>query len=498
MDLEEIEINLPNKTKDIPDIEDYQEYFLLKKDLIFKVIVGMKKNEIFININNYMISLDLNSFISITNIYFASLKEAYEFINNNFEINNVTIKNLKIKKEIIIIMIIDSKIIEFKLIYNKEKNFNNYFFNEIRKLKSDIAKLSEENKKLVSEIDLLKKFNKNEHPKKLKVFSNLVDDSCGYVSMDNTFTVFKSIHNILFLIYSTYDKSIISYDINSQKKISEIKSNHNEFITNLKHYLDKINKRDLIMSISREENLIKIWDVYNWNCILNLRNIYNTGWTNTACLLSENNQNYIITCNRNNGGNCCPMKVFDFNGNKIKDINNSNEQTFFIDTYYDINRSNFFLLTGNEGYIKSYDYYKNNVYLKYEDPDFLSSKEIHISIVIQKSDSIIKLIVSCYDGYIRIWNFYSPKLLKKIKICDGLIHGISLWSNNYLFAGCNDHTIKLIDLKNGLIIKSFTGHDNEVITVKAITHPKYGKCLISQNWQLSKIKLWVNKNYLIK
>ena len=61
-----------------------------------------------------------------------------------------------------------------------------------------------------------------------------------------------------------------------------------------------------------------------------------------------------------------------------------------------------------------------------------------------------------------------------------------------MFVGCSDKTIKLIELNNGLIIKSLKNHDNSVITVKKIIHPKYGECLVSQNSGKSKIKLWKN------
>ena len=107
------------------------------------------------------------------------------------------------------------------------------------------------------------------------------------------------------------------------------------------------------------------------------------------------------------------------------------------------------------------------------------------------------MIESSSDGIIRIWNFHSGLLLKKIIINKGKLYGICLWNDNYLFAGCSDKTIKLIELNNGLIVKSLTSHDDEVITVKIINHPIFGKYLISQNLRISKIKLWVNKNNYI-
>ena len=67
-----------------------------------------------------------------------------------------------------------------------------------------------------------------------------------------------------------------------------------------------------------------------------------------------------------------------------------------------------------------------------------------------------------------------------------------LWNDNYLFVGCKDETIKLIEIKKGLIIKSLTGHNDYVLTIKKIIHPEYGECLISQNCEESEIKLWIN------
>ena len=85
-------------------------------------------------------------------------------------------------------------------------------------------------------------------------------------------------------------------------------------------------------------------------------------------------------------------------------------------------------------------------------------------------------------------------LLNRIKISDESLYGICLWNDNYLFVGCSDKTIKLIELKNKLIVKSLTSHVDRVVTVKKIVHPIYGECLVSQNWHESKIKLWANRN----
>ena len=110
------------------------------------------------------------------------------------------------------------------------------------------------------------------------------------------------------------------------------------------------------------------------------------------------------------------------------------------------------------------------------------------------NEQIIKLIESCYDGNIRIWNFHSGELIKKIKVSDDYLSGICLWNNEYLFVGCFDKTIKLIEMKKGIIVKSLKGHQNRVLTIKKINCPKYGDCLISKGWKDDQIKLWIINN----
>ena len=93
--------------------------------------------------------------------------------------------------------------------------------------------------------------------------------------------------------------------------------------------------------------------------------------------------------------------------------------------------------------------------------------------------------------------FWLGKLIKIIDINTGL-YRICLWNNDYLFVGCTDNTIELINIKKGLQIKSLRGHYREVITVKKINHPQYGECLISQNFENSRIKLWTNLSNLFQ
>ena len=151
---------------------------------------------------------------------------------------------------------------------------------------------------------------------------------------------------------------IICYDLNSQKLINKIKEYHKEYISNIRHFLDINNKRDLILSSSFKDNNIKVLDLNNWSCIVDIPFVNYEGYLNSSCIINVNNLNYIISSNCNFLGDSEPIKIFDFNGYKIGEINYSNEQTFFIDTYNDNINKKVLILTGNINHVKSYDFQK--------------------------------------------------------------------------------------------------------------------------------------------
>ena len=501
------------------NIIDYEEYYLIKENNAYKFIIYKTKSDIIIKCNNYEIELNNNNFSMINNIKLIlnSINDIYDFIINLFKENKVIIKNIINNKIIILLLKIyndyKEKNIEILLVYNKEyksnykdiiinelnNNFTNLKYeifklkNEINILKNELIKLKNSNNKFKTKNLLISKENKNNsNPQDIQFFKDLTKDSFNDdFSFDNTFSLFKSINDIIFLIYSNKDKSIISYDLINEKKINKIKNAHNMTITNFRHYLDTLFRRDLILSISTDDNNIKLWNINDFQCLINIKNINQKGFLFSACLLKENNNSYILSSN-SNLNDCESIKVFNFKGNKINEINDSKNSTYFIDTYYDYRLSKNYIVTGNIGCVKSYDYSRNKLYHKYCDNN---NKLEHHSIIINNSEIVmIKLIESSVDGNIRIWNFHSGELLNKLKVCDTYLNGICIWNNDYIFVGCSDKSIKLIKLKKLIIVKYLNGHNKTVSTIKKINHPQYGDCLISQGYD-NQIKLWINKNY---
>ena len=437
--------------------EKINQYILFKDNEPHKILIFKRQNQIIFESRQYKLNLNLEEFIKRININFKSLNDLYDFIVDLFNKNRAFIKEkskimLKIKL----------------LLFEEEININLVFNNLI--------------------------------PDEINSLINLTYDAFSYYNYDNSFIIFRGIDNILYLIYATESKTIKCYNLLDNLPIIEIKYNEDKYITNFRHFYDNNNKRDLIMSISGIKNNIKIWNFSNWECIINLNNIYKLGNIFSSCFINDNNNIYIITSNCTLFKSSYPLKIFDLQGNLIREIKKSEEKTYYIDIYFDQINYKYYIITVNKENLKSYDYEKNEFYKKYQKKKSENKKLIfddyHYNYVINVSKNITQLIESGDDGFIRIWNFHNGNLIQKIETEKNCIFSLCLWNSNYLFGASEDKTMKLIDLNAGIIIKSFNFHSNIVCSIKKIFHPKYGECLISQGYKKDQIKLWINKSLI--
>ena len=357
------------------------------------------------------------------------------------------------------------------------------------KLKNEVKELK--NTKELNE-KILNSGKEVSNPENIQFSRNLTKDAFSYYSFDNTFDLFKSIDNIIYMIYTNKNRSIISYNVLSNEIINQVKKSHNEYISNFKHYLDKINRRDLLISVSAKDNNIKLWNIKNWECLIDLKNINENGYLYSACFLNYNDKICLISTNFN-FGNPEPIKIFDLEGNKINTINSSDDIDL-IETFYDKKLCIHYIVIGINEYIKTFNYNEQKYYNKYYEEGNFGHGSIHTL----DDNYLIKIIESSFDGYIRVWNFHTAKLLNKIKICNEHLYGICIWNNKYLFVGCEDKIIRLVDLNEEKVVKDLKGHSTYIVTIKKILHPKYGDCLISVGNFYEQLKLWINKKFIDK
>ena len=336
---------------------------------------------------------------------------------------------------------------ELEMKYNMEVSKNKININKIKELKIEINNIKEN------------KILKGSHYylNELKLLSS---DAGDYKNSMNSFLIFESIYGILCLIYEVDHKKIISYDLKNDIIINNIKFfTKYIFISNFSHFSDKINKRDLIISVYNKNNIM-LWNFKNWECLLDIKNIYGSGEILSSCFLSCNNNIYIISCNYTYDISNNPIKVFDETGINIKTISNSNKSTLYIDIYYDTTLMTTFIIASQEGFFSSYDFNKNETYLIFKyDEDICYNNEyynLYCNVIINEGifsgKNNFELIGSCVDGKIRIWDFLSGHFLMTIN-CNNLnLNSICLWTSGILYAGCTDGEIKLIDLEKKIII----------------------------------------------
>ena len=328
---------------------------------------------------------------------------------------------------------------------------------------------------------------------------DIINDIYCLQDKDNVFSVFYSVHEILSLVYSTIDYSIILFDVINKIKIVEIKNAHNAYIIEFRHFLDKsdkCNKRDLILSSSFEDRNIKVWDFNNMECIFNIIP-YSKGIINSSCFLYDNNTNeiLIITSNLNNTNSLIKdsIKVFNLEEKEIKEIKDSEKEVLFLESFYDNKYNKNYIISANKSLAISYDYEENIVYQHYMDKNSVYDCS-SIIIYDDNTNNRVNLIYSTGDGFIKIWDFHLGELLNIIKINEGYIFSICLFDDKYLFSGgkyYKNEIIKKEDEKSNIKII----HLNGETTCKLIEHKIYGNCLITKSLESDgPLKLWkINK-----
>jgi hypothetical protein len=332
------------------------------------------------------------------------------------------------------------------------------------------------------------------------------------------FRTFLWLYDLILLVFiSRINYSIVSYNLIDNKKIFEI-TKTNRTLNEIKHFLDKNNKRDLVSSISMHDNNIKVWNFNNLECILNIEFRIGNFFLNlnSVCFLNNGNDIHLILSSINMPQTQL-IHIYNLRGNKIKELNNNKLQNYFVDTFYDDKFSKNYIIISTNADIRALDYNDNKIVKHYtpvnEQPVKVTSiknvelnRKLHFDdnhvftnieyskgplyIMVKKCGNITKLFAVMKENTVKIWNFHTTKLLDEINISKTIIKSICLWDEENLLIGTGGG-LKLIDLNKNKLIKNYT----DVVHIDRMdicTIPKYVKCLITENY--NGMNLWINKN----
>ena len=295
------------------------------------------------------------------------------------------------------------------------------------------------------------------------ILKNKLNDSYIEKSNNNSFALFKTIEEIIYIVYSNITSMII-FNLNENTIVTEIKNAMGDCdIRDIIHCLDESNKRDLILSLS--EHSMALWNISK------LELLFKKVKVNRASFLKHNNEIYIFTSYGLIGTDDEPYKVYDLKGNLIKKIKHNDFPTEFLYIY-----QNYIITAHYKGYINIYNYLKECLYYKLD----CSCCDIAVD---GREEDCIKLFIAF--STIKIYDFHKKILLKEINIGVNVLY---LFNNEYLF-GARGGIIILVNLKTEKekILKS---HKNRILSIKKIIHKNYGPCLISQGELIDNIKCW--------
>ena len=309
-------------------------------------------------------------------------------------------------------------------------------------------------------------------------------------TIDNSFITFASLTNQSYIIYTTKSNSINCFDFNKEKIMKSINNAHNSEILSFRYNCNKYKNKEYIVSVSIDKN-IKLWEFPTFSLIVNIERAHRNSFIFSLCILPLKNNDFILSTS---GSDLEKIRVWDFKGNKIMEINDSNERTGFIDIYQSLDNNASYIIIGNYGNIKSFIFESNELYKVYCDNS--EEKNDHTNFIIYDKDKYnIILIDSCLDGYIRLWDFHNTNLFKKIKCLnkpDVFLRNICLSENKkYLFVVCDtENSIKIIDLQIYCVITCIKVNTKELLSIKNIKHNIYGNCFLSKGVLNDNIKLW--------
>ena len=476
-----------NDPKDRMNCEDYFNHPFFEEKLYN---IDLNENKTNKNKNN---NIDLNKLKKSNSLnnkiknFFKlpskkNFKKSNSIGNTNHEQNEKYSKNLNNNKK---------KLAKSKSIGNdKPKNFFS-FLDFFRKKKKEepvfsMSGIIEGDKKNYKRYKSVKpktnifngKYNKNEEifnssPEKIDFFKKL-NVKCFSFDIYNQFCVLSSKNKCL-LVYK--NKKNLEYIDLKKNSISEIISVYDDNIITIRYF--KKNKDNLIIT-SSYDNCIKIFNVKNWDLLVNIENVgdnkdYNI---NSVLLIEDNDSNSnIISCNYNDSY----LKLFSFKGEFIKKFCNCGNGVVFID-FYKENSDIFIITCGNT--ISSFNYENGQLYQKY--------KEIETTnCLIKNINGIVSLIFAeSYANKIYVYDFHEGTLFNIIKLNKSIqLNCLCFWNYDYLISGGEDNKIYIIDYKKNKIVKTLVGHIGSVYTVLKfkLDEEEY---LISQGEGSDGIRLW--------
>jgi WD40 repeat protein len=465
--------------------------FLKEKNLMilnFKNIINLDE-EVEANIELKEIKLNKEEIFNLLVNEVILLKKK-EKNKNNDSINENFINNLKAE-----INSKEQKIVELE---KKIEEMNKNYESKIKKLEEKIEILledyekrkkteieKEEEKKEIEKFSIINdnvnlinnfKFENIDKLKNIDVISN--DVKIYYMKSVAVYSMIKS-NEIIYEIAFPGNKNgynVIFFDLNQNKISNQIKNAHSSNIYRIKHYYSQYLKSHLLLTSSNDKS-IKIWNITEnpISNLLTIKDCFDGSSLSPFCLMFKEERFFIL-----GGSRDAKKKIWNQNGEIIGDIQKSNlSYGRFIEATYIENKT--YILLSGEYHSECLDY-DDNILKTYKN---INKQCAHLIVNLFKKEENIFLITGDVSNCC-IFDFKTTNLIKEIELGKN-IQALCSFSNKFLIAA-NNNLIKIINMENFTIAKTYSGHNNYIWGIEKIQIPEKGEFIIS--YDQNSIKIW--------
>ena len=417
-------------------------------------------------------------------------------INQNQDIRNLSQKSNNLQKSVEEINQDIDNIQEEQEKISSDYNDINKKLEEIElKIKDNFQKqILEENKSLKEKVNELankchlldEKFNNfeelNNIPSNFEFSKTISTDLFKKNFYNNRACIFVSCEdNNVYIAFGESSLNLEGYNVIEDEKFTICKGLHENFFDSCRHYYDKENERDLIITASLDSHVKVVNFIYeNSEIIIDLnfqskdRVIINTAYFINDIIL--------IPFSSSNAGT---IKFYNMKEEYISELEKNVGFILGMNVYYEEESQINYILIANTVGILSYNMEKSSIasFIPKMTLEQRKNNGFDEPYVIRKGKKLL-LIGPCFDyPLLYIWDFIKGDLIEKIDTSSGM-SDMCLWNDRYAFAGLvnsENNNFILIDLKKGKVEKYFKKEvKNGCAGIKALKHES-GNYLITTN-----------------
>jgi len=317
-------------------------------------------------------------------------------------------------------------------------------------------------------------------PCKINYVYEISDKAQKNYAIDSVVCAFTTFSGKCYIAWPTPQYSIMLYDI-GKESIPHTFTGNTQHLYISRHFACPKTSTDYLLTTCYDKSC-KIWNINNMTLALSIPNCQKGYYIYSAIMVFDNDDSYVLTSSPNE-----MTKVWDLKTGKfVKDIGTTTDYTYYLNTWYDHENNNIYIINANSVDVKLYDF-KTGLLFKSFKQD--SSSTWHMSAFVSEYKNSPHLFESDGNGNLRIWNVRSGALVHCIQIPGTNLRGLCFWNDQYVIAACSDKTLKVFDVKNLTTLSLPKGHDDVVCAVDKIVHPVLGESLITSSLD-GYIKIW--------